>query len=107
MSRASKFGVALIEHRIGPAMMDGLDYEDPVTVAGDQIAYWLHWVASQVAEDADPIEQVELALSAAWYHFEAEHDEGDDFSNDPHYDEMRYRLYERNPLRDASGVRRD
>ena len=89
MSAASEFGVAVIEHRFGPVVAGGLEYDDCVTVAGDQIAYWLHWPDSQAASNPEVGEVwVEAAIDAARYHWEHERGEGDDIAQDSHYDEM-------------------
>lgn len=88
MSAASEFGATVIERRFGPVIPDGLDYEARATVAGDQIAYWLHWVDVEHDDPEDGLEAVCTAIANAERHFNAERREGDDISRDSHYYEM-------------------
>lgn len=91
MSKASRFGVAVIERRFGPVIPDGLDYEDSVTMFGDQVAYWMHWLAAKVIEECEDLDvdsEIQRGIEGALYHFEAEHGEGDDIADDPSYDDM-------------------
>jgi hypothetical protein len=86
MSHASDYGVAVIESRDRQfGIYGGLNYEDRVTVAGDQIAYWLHWVEANVSVADTEDDPVSEAISNAMRHWEAERGEGDDIANDDSY----------------------
>jgi hypothetical protein len=79
MSKASEYGVRLMDRVVIPAIDRGRGYEPPEP--SDLIAYALQWGESQ---GFDPYEEYESGLR----HFEAERGEGDDIANDPTYDDM-------------------
>lgn len=95
MSKASQFGVAAVERRFAPVIPGGLDYDDPHTVFGDNVAYWMHWLAAKVEEECEDLDvdsEIERGIQYALMHFQGEHGDGDDLADDPSYDEMMARL---------------
>jgi hypothetical protein len=80
-SPASQFGCAVIEKRFGPVIPDGLDYDEPEVVGGDQIAYWLHWAHHKGCDSY-------AVMDKARGHFYDEAVHPDDISQDTYHLEM-------------------
>lgn len=98
MSKASNYGATVGEFTVQYAQTLARWDDDLATMLGDLICDLLHWAEREgvIGGTGDSCNEADDILDMGLRHFEAERGEGDDLSNDHHYDtitnELRWKV---------------